>query len=336
MSVKKYSIAIAITGFMLFMVIASANNVRAQSNVLDSIWVTPSTINFNQHNATVGTLFNLTVWAYVENDSYTWQTNMTFDPTVFQEVATGLTAGVTSNYFAGLGATVAPPPVINNNSTTPPGFVLSGESLLTSPYAPQNNASLTWIEFNITKMPTPTNPTPITGVFDINGSSIAGPGTFFDDPNLNSLVNASNIFDASYTLSYLPPPTIGVPTQVPGTTNVNDSVPVIVSANVTDNSGTGINYSQIVYSTDGWTTNNTVTMTLNSTTGLYDGTIPGEVGGTVVDYVVQAYDNSGGFSTSTPYSTYQVVPEFTVLALLLVMIATLGLTALIARKKRGK
>lgn len=108
-----------------------------------------------------------------------------------------------------------------------------------------------------------------------------------------------------------PAPTISNISQVPDVNNVNDSKAVVVSANVTDNSGTGIAHATIVYSPDGWTTNSrarTATMTLNSATGLYYGTIPGFLAGTVVYYVIQAYDNNGGF-TESMRATYTVVSK---------------------------
>ncbi len=104
------------------------------------------------------------------------------------------------------------------------------------------------------------------------------------------------------------PPTISNFSQVPDVNSVNDSEAVVVSANVTDNSGTGIANVTIVYSPDGWTINSTVAMTLNITTGLFDGTIPGFLSGTIVYYVIQTYDNNGGFTESTR-TTYTVVSK---------------------------
>ncbi len=104
------------------------------------------------------------------------------------------------------------------------------------------------------------------------------------------------------------PPTIRNISQVPDVNSVNDSQAVAVSANVTDNSGTGFANVTLVYSPDGWTINSTAAMTPNGATGLYGGTIPGFLSGTVVYYVIQAYDNSGGFTESTR-GTYTVVSK---------------------------
>jgi len=295
--------------------------------LLDSMWVSPSAVNYSTNNATVGTLFNLTVWANMENGTYDWQVTMNFDAAVFQEVAAGYSAGATSAYFAGH-QTIPVTPVVDNVG----GSILFGESLIgATDYVPEENASLMYAEFNITTMPTTTTPS-YFGVFDINASGTTG--TFFDDVYGNTIVSAANLYDANFTLSLAVPPTISSVTQVPDVNNVNDSEAVAVSANVTDNSGTGIANVTLVYSCNGWTNNFTVAMSLNSTTGLYDGTIPGYIGGTVVYYVIQAYDYSGGFNVRGEY--YTVIPEYTVLSLLLIMIAMLAVAILIARKKHGK
>lgn len=327
MSVKKFSSAIAILGLMLFMVLACANNVRAQSYPLDSMWVSPPAINYNQFNASVGTLFNVTIWAYMENSTYTWQATLHFNPSVFQEVNTGYSAGGTSEFFAGH-TTIPVSPVIDNVN----GMVQSGESLLGSiDFEPQKNASLMFVEFNVTAMPNATT-TPFTGLFDINATGLVD--TFFLDTNGNTIISESNLYDATYTLTYAPPPpTIGTATKVP--TIVNDSQVVTVSVNVTDNSGTGIKNVTLVYSKDGYVTNYTTPMTLNATTGLYNGTIPGYPMGTTVKYDTKAYDNAGNFAEKdqTPYA---VVPEFSSVALLLMMMSISAAAVLIARRKHSR
>jgi hypothetical protein len=332
MSVKKFLSAIAILMLMLFMVMASAGNVRAQQSMpLDSMWVSPSAINYSTNNATVGTLFNLTVWANMENGTYDWQVTLNFDASVFQEVAAGYSAGTTSAYFA-THQTIPVTPVVDNVG----GSILFGESLIGSTdYVPEENASLMYAEFNITSMPTTT--TPITGIFDINATGLTG--TFFDAANGTTVASPANLYDASFTLSVAVPPTISSITQVPDVNSVNYSEAVAVSANVTDNSGTGIANATIVYSNDTWATNSTAAMTLNSTDGLYYGTIPGYPYNTTINYVIDAYDNSGGFSESmvnTTYGTYTVLPEYAALSFLLIIIAMLAVAIVIARKKHGK
>ncbi len=324
-----------VSSLMLFLLLASmlastlisANSVRAQSMPLDSMWVSPSTIAYSTNNASVGTLFNFTVWANMDNDTYEWQVTMNFNASIFQEVACGYSAGATSAYFAGH-QTVPVTPVVDNVG----GSILFGESLSgATDYAPEENASLMYVEFNITTMPTTTTLS-YNGVFDINAT-----GTFFDDTNGNTIVSPANLYGASFTLSLAVPPTISSITQAPDVNNVNPNEAVTVSANVTDNSGTGIANVTIVYSNDLWTTNSTAAMTLNSTTGLYDGTIHGFLAGTSVWYVIRTYDNSGGFTESSITSTYgyySALPEYSAPTLLLIMIAMLAVAILVVRKKQ--
>jgi hypothetical protein len=267
------------------------NQIADRERALGSVWVSPSTIAYSTDNASVGTLFNVTVWANMQNGTYNWQVTMKFNASVFQEVACGYTAGTASAYFAGH-ATVPVSPVVDNVA----GSIVLGESLIGNDYAPEENASLMYAEFNITTMPTPTK-TPLTGLFDINATGTSG--TFFDDTSGNTFVSAANLYDASFALySLIVPPTISNISQVPDINSVNPGEAVTVSANVTDNSGTGIANVTLVYSNDTWATNSTAAMTLNSTTGLYYGTIPGYAVGTGIFYVIDAYDNSGGFSES--------------------------------------
>jgi len=321
MSLKKFLSAIAILALMLFMVIASTHAVRAQpSYPLNSMWVTPESLSTN--TAAVGTMFNVTVWAYCDNGTYDWQVTLNYDSSVLNCTNCVYSNNTISSYFTG--HTTIP---VSPSFTT--GQVLFGESLIGSDYGPQNDASLMIATFNITSMPTTL---PYTSLLDINATGNSG--TFFDDVNGNTLTAAANLYDANFTITAAP--TITDVSQVPTTSNVNDSVAVTVSANVTDNSGTGIANATIVYTTDSWATNSTAAMTLNSTTGLYQGTIPGEVGGTTVNYVIDVYDNTGGFAESTPYVTYTVIPEYVALSLLVIMVAMLAVAITIARKKHSK
>jgi len=327
MSPKKFLSAIAILALMLFMVGALANSAKAQAPYpLDSMWVAPTNLTLTTNNATVGTLFNMTVWAYCENGTYDWQVTLNFSAAVFQCIEAGYSAGATSAYLAGH-VTIPITPVIDNFA----GSVLFGESLLgATDYLPQNDTTLMYAEFNVTSMATSANPK-ISGLFDINATG--GQGTFFENAS-GTVVPDSNIYDASFTMLYTPLPTISDWSQTPITSQVNDSESVAVSANVTDNSGTGISNVTLVYSTDGFTTNSTAAMTLNSTTGLYEGTIPGYPGGTVVSYAIDVYDNAAGFIEYAPPGVpYTVVPEYVALSLLLIMVAMLAVAITIARKK---
>jgi len=71
-------------------------------------------------------------------------------------------------------------------------------------------------------------------------------------------------------------------------------------------------------------------MTFNSTTGLYEATIPGQGEDILVRYKITAYDNAGNYRVEDKdgeYHVYTVIPEFTsTIILLLFMIATLAVT----------
>jgi hypothetical protein len=306
-----------------------------------SFWVEPETESFNTVTTPVGTLFNVTVWGSTPvNDSlglqtFAWQVNLGFNTLQLQAVAAGYTAVTTSELFAGH-ATIPVKPVITNTGS---GSVLFGESLIGTDSISAENASLFWTEFNVTAAPSAGQS--LTCNIDPGYGLVPGVrfATKFLDINSTTITTTveSGLSTAysTYTLVYATAvkPTISNVTQVPST--VNESQSVTVSANVTDNSGSGIQNVTLLYSTDGYVTNTTVLMTLNATTGLYNGVIPGYLSGTTVNYDIWAYDNAGDFADLGPLAvSYPVVSEFPSVALLVVMMmAVLAAAVLIARKR---
>jgi hypothetical protein len=128
---------------------------------------------------------------------------------------------------------------------------------------------------------------------------------------------------------------IGAPVQDPPD-NVQPNEAVTVSVNVTDIENLLKNVT-LNYSTDNGVTWNTSTMVaserfVNSTTDLYQGTIPGQINGTVVTYKIPAFDMAGNYAVSDARN-YEVVPEFpSAMILPLFMIA--ALLVAISLKKR--
>jgi hypothetical protein len=132
-------------------------------------------------------------------------------------------------------------------------------------------------------------------------------------------------------------PSIETASQNPGGV-VQTNQPVTISAYITD-SETGVESGRLLYNANGsgqWTD---LPMTLNSETGSYESTIPGQQAGTLVQYEIAAYDSAGNKIVDSN-ATYQyivsgVIPEFPapmgIVALL--MIATL-LAAMVYRRKR--
>jgi len=134
------------------------------------------------------------------------------------------------------------------------------------------------------------------------------------------------------------PPDIDIPIQDPSANNVQPYQNVTISVNVTDNLS-GVKNVTLTYSLDNGTTwENPESMDFNSTSGLYEGTIPGQPMGTEVRFKIVAFDNTENSvtkdGTSADYS-YIVVPEFSTLIVTpLFMIATL-LAVIVYRKKHS-
>ncbi len=133
------------------------------------------------------------------------------------------------------------------------------------------------------------------------------------------------------------PPGIELISQNPPRENVQPNQNVTVSVNATD-SQSGLRNVTLMYSFDNGTSWETSqTMELNSSSNLFEGTIPGQPANTWVQFSIIAYDNAGNNATlegTQPNSIYQVVPEFaSILILPLFVLATL-LTVIAYRRKR--
>jgi hypothetical protein len=193
MVMKKFSVAIVVVGLMLFMLVAlSASRVNAQPPPypVNSMYVVPSSVAFDNTNASVGTLFNVTVWANMENGTFTWQVNMTFNPSLVQVVTAGFTNVSKSDFFADQPTTTITTPLIDNTT----GNIYLGETLLGNEFEGPNNASLFWTEFEVVSVPSST----VTDAFSITHPS----DTFFLDTNLNTIT--VTYYDATYTFTIIP------------------------------------------------------------------------------------------------------------------------------------
>jgi hypothetical protein len=227
------------------------------------------------------------------------------------------------------GAFGAPPDIENAL-----GYVLTAETLLGDialNYIPASTGSLVTITFNVTAAPGPGQTLSSIMQFSPPGSqqsSIVDDINGNDEPGLTFGTFTYSLIYASTT-----PPGIQDPTQVPPMNNVNVSQSVVVSTNVTDNSGTGLKNVTLSYSTDNVTFTSTA-MTLNATTGLWGGTIPGYATGTTVYYNILAYDNAGNHAINSNVGNwnYHVIPEFTSI-LIIVMLFAMASAVLLMRKK---
>ncbi|MCD6240393.1 hypothetical protein J7K27_02560 [Candidatus Bathyarchaeota archaeon] len=116
----------------------------------DSIWIEPSAIELKTTEITPGYKFNITIWTNLSFPSYAWQIKLYYNTTFLDAIATGYTAGATSEFFQGL-ITMPVSPQINDAE----GYVLHGESLIGTAQRDPGYGSLMWIEFEVTAAPSP-------------------------------------------------------------------------------------------------------------------------------------------------------------------------------------
>jgi len=123
--------------------------------------------------------------------------------------------------------------------------------------------------------------------------------------------------------------------QPEGDVEPGQSVKVLVNA--TD-SLSGIRNVMLSYNINNSLTWTNITMTLNTTTGLYEETIQGQQANTLVKYKVISYDNAGNLKVEDnhgQYYVYTVIPEFpSTMFLLLFLIVALALS--VFKKKATK
>jgi len=312
--------------------IMTTNVARAQP-VAPSFWAEPTAVNFDTNNASIGTLFNVTIWAACLNFTFTWQVQLSFNASLLQEVNYGYTAGSTSELFAGH-ATIPVSAVADNVG----GTFLLGESLNAADYINATSNSLFWIEFNVTAAPTTgqtltCNIDPGYGAqSSIDNTYILYTMAYASEAEEGPLSTAFSTYSFAYATAV--PITINSAIYVPST--VDDSVQVTVSANVTGGVG-GVENATLYYATDN-ATFTSVPMTLNDTTLLWDGIIPGEPAGTTVSYYITAFDTAGNsapvYNASGENYSYTVVPEFALLMLLVLFAASAAILVISKKSKR--
>ncbi|MGB9778249.1 MAG: hypothetical protein ACPLW8_02490 [Candidatus Bathyarchaeales archaeon] len=297
----------------------------AKAEVADSMWIEPSTLNFNAYEVNVGYKFNVTVWLNVTSqDMFSWQFKLFYNTEHLQATRAGYTGpnGASSEWAThrtgGAVSTVSP--------DIEADYVMFTESCQGDNYVPKPVcASLAWVEFNITALP------PSGGEFesllDINNTR-----TWVLNYNLDEITITKS--GAEYHLSYSDtvPPSIGEPTQDPAT-NVQPGQTVKVSVNVTD-AESGVKNVTLYYTND--TAWYNVSMQLNSGTGLWEANIPGHDAGTTVKYKIEAYDNAGNKAVKDnagAYYIYTVIPEFTLVAYIVTLMITSTVIVVTLRKK---
>ena len=134
------------------------------------------------------------------------------------------------------------------------------------------------------------------------------------------------------------PPNIDTPTRDPSG-DVSEGQPVKILVNVTD-SESGVNNDQVIlsFTFDNGSSWYDTKMNYNSTSGLYEATIPRQFNCTWVEYKISASDNAGNTAVQDNngfYYSYHVIPEFPSIAPIAVfMILSLLVTVFIKKSNR--
>jgi sorbitol-specific phosphotransferase system component IIC len=136
----------------------SLSSVKAQPPA-PAMWLQPETEAFNISTASVGTLFNVTGWINVTENSTGWSAALTFNPAQLQVVTASFSGsgGLESQWLQSSGiptsSVIAEAPSWSNTAGTigePSGF---GETAYAPYVATSSLGSLFVIEFNITEVP---------------------------------------------------------------------------------------------------------------------------------------------------------------------------------------
>ena len=164
---------------------------------------------------------------------------------------------------------------------------------------------------------------------------IENPPQYENNTLLNFTYNhPSQIRIASLPPPDLEPPTIGTPIRDPAGI-VEPYQAVKISVNITD-VDTGVKNATLLYSTDNGTSWTITEMTPDSETGYYEAMIPGQPPDTWVRFIIIAYDlaeNQAIKDDVDPYYVDQIVPEFSLATmLLLLMVASISFALTCQRK----
>jgi parallel beta-helix repeat protein len=132
------------------------------------------------------------------------------------------------------------------------------------------------------------------------------------------------------------PPTIGIPSREPAG-DVQPYQSVKVSVNITDSISQVKNVTLYYTLNNGTSWEEPVPMNYSLLTNFYEAIIPGQQPNTWVRYKIIAYDLAGNNETlaeTSPYCTYQVIPEFPSFTVTLILMAAIVLTVAIYKRKQ--
>ena len=266
-------------------------------------------------------LANITVTNVADLAGY--QVNLTWDPSLLKIASSSDVYLPSDHIFEGLNPVWVPPSIDNTigylGAVCARGY---GATTFTG------SGTMFQVKFNVTKVPGMGETLSCNLAFGLAGTF----PTVLKDHLLSPITfTPQNGYYQYRRLADNIPPVIGTPTRVPEG-DVEPSQNVTVSVNVTD-AGSGVENVTLHYTLDNGTTwEEPVLMNYNTSTSLYEATIPRQPADTWVKFKIVAYDTVGNNATkdgTETYCVYQVIPEFQLAILLpLLMIATLIAVAL--------
>ncbi|MEM3459544.1 MAG: cohesin domain-containing protein [Candidatus Bathyarchaeia archaeon] len=176
----------------------------------------------------------------------------------------------------------------------------------------------------------------VSGAFAFSNDTAIGDGLVAVTVSFMDLAENTGSDTVSFIIDNTPP-VINAPAQNPTENNVQPNQQVKITVNVTDLTS-GVKNVTLFYTND--TSWYSVEMVYNSTSGLWEATIPGHAQGIQVKYTIKAYDNAENYAVNDnagDYFTYTVIPEYSsIILILLFMIMTTTIMMVSTRRKFRK
>ncbi len=200
------------------LVLPSRAAVPAEPHNADSMWIEPSNVAFSLSNASIGQLFNVTVWLNITSDNvFGYQVALHYNRTQLEATRSDFTGTSKSDFMTGHATQTAGPEV--DTSSLGNGSVLAFESCKGNDFvAAPHVGSLIWIEFQIILAPQ-TGET-LTSTFDLT-TETANNRNWVQDFDLFYVTLAVSNGFYTFTSGTPPPagPTLTITASPGGTTN---------------------------------------------------------------------------------------------------------------------
>jgi len=227
---------ILVTTMVLSLVPAIIMTAKAQPPLpAPCFYFDPSSQSFSTSN--MPSFFTETLYVATTGDTFTYQYEVDYDPTVLNCTGAAYTAVGKSQFFNG--HTTVP----TGPDLSVPGKVSGGETLLGTDVVHANTAGASIITMNFTIVGSP----PVGGTLTSN-ITLNSANTFLLDPNLNTVPNVSDGIVA-FTLTYaVPPPPV-----------LTIVLPISTFASTTNWNGTTFTADVDIQGTTGWFLGNATT-----------------------------------------------------------------------------